>query len=224
MFIQQLFITGERLIVAFFMFIEFGEFKQHLILIERLGHLKHLRVSGDSFFAVPACQVAGPESLVDQSKQGGRISCLVNETLIRLDGTGVVVLFGQGVSDHIPCGAGAGGARELLDDPSIQRDGFLQLLRGRVDVNKGTVEVGLGGLMFKGQCFLFLLVLHYVKSPEKDHHRDCDDDSGNERPSMEFGKEPHPFASGQQLRDLCAHLFADVSDFVGHGSVSAFVL
>ena len=100
----------------------------------------------------------------------------------------------------------------------------MQLLFCGIDVIEGTVQVGLGRLVFKGQCLLFLLVLHQVKSPEKDHHRDCDDDSGNERPAMEFGKEPHPFASGQELRVLRAHLFADVSDFVGHGSVSAFVL
>ena len=76
------------------MFLEFSEFEQHLVLIERLGHFQHLRVGGDSLGAVPACQVAGPQSLIDQSEQSGRISCLVNEMLIRLDGTGVVVLFG----------------------------------------------------------------------------------------------------------------------------------
>ena len=50
--------------------------------------------------------------------------------------------------------------------------------------------------MFKGQRFMSLLVLHPEEDPEKDHHQERYDDSGNERPTMQFGKEPHPFGSG----------------------------
>ena len=80
--------------MVFFIFLEFCEFENHLILVERLRNLKHLRVGVDSLFAFPVCQIAGPQSLVDQSEQSGRVSRLANEMLICVDGPGVVVLFG----------------------------------------------------------------------------------------------------------------------------------
>ena len=86
--------------------------------------------------------------------------------------------------------------RKFLDDPSIQGHGFLQFFFCGVAVIEGAVQVGLGGLMFEDQRFLFMLVFEPDKYPEKHHHQDRYDDSGDERSTMAFGKKPHPFTSG----------------------------